>query len=85
MTTCSHDVPLSQNAEIPTCVDSRLVIRGFHGHGASLSALAAIADIDLATCHDLVRTLLKSEYGVSKNVFLADTRSFIGHRTTPRS
>ena len=82
MTTCNNNVCLSQDIESPNCIASRLFIRGYHSHETSLSALAAIADIDLATCHDLVRTLLISECGLSSDVFLADTRSFIGHRSS---
>ena len=83
MTTRNINIVGSQDSEFQQHCFLGLFTHGYHTHELSLSAIAAIADVDLATSHDLVRDLLCSQYEMDSNVFLVDVRSFIGHVKSP--
>jgi hypothetical protein len=85
VTTRNVNLVGSQDYEFQKHCFLGLFTHGYHTHELSLSAIAAIANVDLATSHDLVRDLLCSQYEMNSNVFLVDARSFIGHVKTPRS
>ncbi|RKT46648.1 hypothetical protein BDD21_4177 [Thiocapsa rosea] len=85
MTTRNVNLVGSEDSEFQKHSFLSFFTHGYHTHVLSLSAIAAIADVDLATSHDLVRDLLCSQYEMNSNIFLIDARSFIGHAKSPRS
>jgi hypothetical protein len=62
VTTRNDNLVGSQDSEFQRHCFVGFFTHGYHTHELSLSAIAAIADVDLATSHDLVRDFLCSQY-----------------------